>query len=95
MVSGSAPRPSPCVCLFVLRRLTVRLDKLSPNKHSSRSWPTDPRSSSADKKTIEKMHRRLMIINHPDRGGSQYIATKVNEAKEVLQGTNNRGSLFR
>jgi hypothetical protein len=38
----------------------------------------------ADASEINEAHRHLMQIIHPDRGGPQYFAVKVNQAKEVL-----------
>ena len=42
------------------------------------------REAGLTKDKIRKNHRKLQIINHPDRGGSPYLATKVNEAAEYL-----------
>ncbi|XP_030381633.1 mitochondrial import inner membrane translocase subunit TIM14 [Scaptodrosophila lebanonensis] len=42
-------------------------------------------SSSAPRARLRTAHKRIMLANHPDRGGSPYLAAKINEARDVLE----------
>ena len=41
-------------------------------------------SPTGNKLRIKEAHKRIMLLNHPDRGGSPYLAAKINEAKDFL-----------
>ncbi|KAJ8754241.1 hypothetical protein K2173_002141 [Erythroxylum novogranatense] len=49
-------------------------------------------STAIDK--VKEAHRRVMVANHPDAGGSHYLASKINEAKDILLGKKGGGSAF-
>lgn len=41
--------------------------------------------SKLDRNLLRQRYRKLMVMNHPDKNGSQYISQKINEAKDVLE----------
>ena len=41
-------------------------------------------SPTANKTRVKEAHKRIMLLNHPDRSGSPYLAAKINEAKDFL-----------
>eukprot|EP00002_Diphylleia_rotans_P026307 TRINITY_DN5234_c0_g1_i1.p1 TRINITY_DN5234_c0_g1~~TRINITY_DN5234_c0_g1_i1.p1 ORF type:complete len:105 (-),score=24.19 TRINITY_DN5234_c0_g1_i1:89-403(-) len=38
----------------------------------------------SDKNKVKDAYQKAIARNHPDRGGSSYIASKINEAKTLL-----------
>lgn len=43
------------------------------------------RETTLSRAKLKEQHRKLMMANHPDKGGSSFLATKVNEAKDFLE----------
>lgn len=43
-------------------------------------------SPDADSEAVRAAHRRLISQLHPDKGGSDYLASKINQARDVLAG---------
>lgn len=46
-------------------------------------------SPTANKAKVREAFKKVMGVNHPDRGGSPYIASKINEAKDFMENVRN------
>jgi len=42
-------------------------------------------SERATRDDVHKAHRKLMQKMHPDRGGTEYLAKKINAARDYLE----------
>ncbi|XP_074658134.1 mitochondrial import inner membrane translocase subunit TIM14-like [Tubulanus polymorphus] len=46
-------------------------------------------SPNVNKSKLKDAHKKIMLANHPDKGGSPYLAAKINEAKDQLESGGN------
>uniref|UniRef100_UPI00398F0B61 dnaJ homolog subfamily C member 15-like n=1 Tax=Pristiophorus japonicus TaxID=55135 RepID=UPI00398F0B61 len=47
-------------------------------------------SPSANRTKIGEAHKRIMLLNHPDKGGSPFLAAKINEAKDLMDSSSKK-----
>lgn len=70
-----------CIC-FILHPFYWR-------KSTNLSYGFNRETATPDK--VKEAHRRVMVANHPDAGGSHYLASKINEAKDMMLGKGKSG----
>lgn len=71
-------------------RLETRYPGGFPDKMTKRDAMLILNLRNSEEKEIKKHHKKLLMINHPDKGGSTYVALKINEAKDFLLSKNKK-----
>ena len=78
-----------------LQDVIDKIDGKKARKHSSK-WESSHKMSveearqilgvkhGASRDEILGIFKKLMLINHPDKGGTEYIAAKIIQAKQTL-----------
>jgi DnaJ family protein C protein 19 len=59
----------------------------SSNISEQEAWQILGLKAGANRDEIKTAHKKLMQKIHPDRGGNDYLAARINQAKELLIGT--------
>ncbi|MGY8863317.1 MAG: DnaJ domain-containing protein, partial [Pseudomonadales bacterium] len=82
----------PVLQAFGLWQTVKRFTKPSPNSSAPATSVMDKPharqilevNDEASHEEIIAAHKRLIAKNHPDKGGSTYLASQINQAKDVL-----------
>ena len=94
IIAAKATRTPLAVLLsaapYLLRIMQSYERATSPASHVATNLTTEEAalllgvSTTATPEQIRDAHRRLIVKNHPDQGGTDYLASKINQARDIL-----------